>query len=255
MSDRMPDPGWWRGPEPWFGPVALVVRALVWLLVDVRVAHAERLPRTGPVLLPANHVSKLDPPVLGVVALRARTRVRFLAVEGLFATRILGWALRVTRMIPVRRGGGPERMVADARAALAADQAIIIYPEGTIPRETQVLLGRPGAGLLALEAAAANVPIVPMASWGLDHRGGRRLPRLLRRRAGVAFGRPLDLSSWEGRRDRAAQLETSAAMLEAVRSLVSEAEAAARCTRPRPRRRPRPGGRGPRGSSVQRGGS
>lgn len=253
MSDRPRDPGWWDGPEPWFRIVALVVRLLVWLLVDVRVAHLDRLPRTGPLLLAANHVSKLDPPVLGVVALRVRARVRFLAVEGLFATRILGWALRATRMIPVRRGGGPERMVADARAALAADQAIIVYPEGTIPRETQVLVGRPGAGLLALEAAAAGVPVVPMASWGLDHRGKGRLPRLLRRRAAVAFGRPVDLSPWEGRRDRAAQLEASAAMLEAVRGLVPEAEADARCTRAR--RRPRPGGRGLRGQCGQRGGS
>lgn len=253
MADSTLDPGTWRGREPLFGCVALVVRLLVWVLVDVRVLHLERLPRAGPVLLPANHVSKLDPPVLGVVALRARRRVRFLAVEGLFSTRVLGWALRATRMIPVRRGGGPDRMVADARAALAAEQAIILYPEGTIPRGQQVLTGRPGAGLLALEAAAAGVPVIPMASSGLDRRGTGRVPRLRRRTAAVTLGPPVDLSPWEGRRDRAAQLEASAAMLDAVRALVPEAEDAAR--RPRKRPGPRPWGRGRGGSSRGSGGS
>lgn len=251
MTDRARDPGCWRGREPVFTAVALIVRLLVWLLVDVRVLHPERLPRKGPVLLPANHVSKLDPPVLAVVVLRARRRVRFLAVEGLFSTRLLGPVLRATRMIPVHRGVGPERMVADARAALAADQAIILYPEGTIPREGQVLVGRPGAGLLALEAAAAGIPVVPMASWGLDRGGGGHVPRLLRRRGGVAFGPPVDLSSWDSRRDRAAQLEASAAVLDAVRALLPDAQDAAR--RPRKRPRPRPDGRGQGGSSNGRG--
>jgi len=228
MTDPAPDPEHWRGPEPWFDRVARVVRFLVWLLVDVRVLHPERVPRKGAVLLAANHVSHLDPPVVGVVVYRLRRRVRFLAVEGLFHTHVLGWALRVTRMIPVHRGAGPERMVADACAALQADQAIIVYPEGTIPRPAEVLLGRPGAGLLALEALDMGVPVVPMASWGLDHRGGGRLPRLLRRKAAVAFGPPVDLSPWVGRRDRSAQLEASAAMLDAIRGLAPEAESAVR---------------------------
>lgn len=228
MPDEPLKPDHWRGPEPWFDPVARVLRFLVWLLVDARVLHPDRVPSTGAVVLAANHVSHLDPPVMGTVVYRSRRRVRFLAVAGLFHTRVLGWALRITRMIPVHRGAGPDRMVADACAALEADQAIIVYPEGTIPRPGQVLLGRPGAGLLALEALEMGVPVVPMASWGLDHRGGGRLPRLLRRKAAVAFGHPVDLSPWKGRRDRTAQLEASAAMLDAIRALAPEAEAAVR---------------------------
>lgn len=220
MPDTEPDPQRWRGPEPWFAPVALVLRALVWLLANVRVVRPDRLPRSGPVVLAANHVSKLDPPVVGVVVYRLRGRVRFLAVEELFRTPVLGWALRTTRMVPVRRGGGTQRMVGEAVAALRADQAMIVYPEGTIPAPGEVLSGRPGAGLLALEAHRMGVPVVPMASWGLDHRGQGRVPRLLRRRATVTFGPPVDLSAWGERDDREAQLQASAAVLAAVRSLL-----------------------------------
>lgn len=228
VSASEPDPQRWRGPEPWFARVARVLAALVWLLADVRVVHPERLPRTGPVVLAANHVSKLDPPVIGIAVYRLRGRVRFLAVEELFHTPVLGWALRTTRMIPVRRGEGPERMVAEAVAALRADQAMIVYPEGTIPAPGEVLPGRPGAGLLALKAHRMGVPVVPMASWGLDHRGQGRVPRLLRRRATVTFGPPVDLSAWAERDDREAQLQASAAVLAAVRCLLPDAERAGR---------------------------
>lgn len=230
MADDSLDPQRWHGPEPLYDRIAAVVRALVWLLADVRVRHPERLPRQGPVVIAANHVSKLDPPVVGIAVYRLRGRVRFLAVEGLFGVPVLGWALRRTRMIPVRRGQGPQRMVADATAAMRADQAMIVYPEGTIPGHGEVLSGRPGAGLLALRAHQMGVPVVPMASWGLDHRGGGRIPRLLRRRVTVVFGPPVDLTAWDGRDDHEAQLQASAAVLAAVRELVSEAERSARRT-------------------------
>lgn len=217
-------------PEPWYDRVALVVRALVWLLADVRVLQSQRLPRQGPVVLAANHVSRLDPLVVGAVVVRLGRRVRFLAVEGLFHVRGVGGALRATRMIPVRRGAGPQRMVADARAALEAGEVVVVYPEGTIPRPGEVLGGRPGAGLLALEADAIGALVIPVASGGLDRRGRRLVPRVLRRRATVVFGPPVDLSVWHGRRDRDAQLEVSAKVLDAVRALAPEADRATRAT-------------------------
>lgn len=231
MSDAAVDPERWRGPEPWFDRIALAVRLVVWLLTDVHVLHPERLPRTGPAVLAANHVSKLDPLVLGVVVYRLRGRVRFIVVEGLLNVPIVGRLLRATRMIPVQRGAGSAQMAAEAAGALSAGQAVVIYPEGTIPRPDETLGGRPGAGLLALEAAARGVPVVPIASWGLDHRGRGVVPRILRRRATVVIGEPVDLSAWAGRRDRDAQLEVSAVVLGAVRALLPEAERTTRSRR------------------------
>lgn len=228
MADATLGPERRRRPDPWFDRVARVLRVLVWFLADVRVLHAERLPRHGPVVVAANHVCRRDPLVVGVVVSRLRGRVRFLAVEGLFDVPFVGRVLRATRMIPVRRGGGAERMVADARWALAAGEAIVVYPEGTIPEPGDTLVGRPGAGLLALEAAVWQAPVIPVASWGLDHTGRSLLRRLGRRRATVVVGTPVDVSAWAGRRDRGAQLEVSAAMLDAVRALLPEAERATR---------------------------
>jgi 1-acyl-sn-glycerol-3-phosphate acyltransferase len=75
--------------------------------------------------------------------------------------------------------------------------------------------GGAGAGLLALRA---SVPVLPIASCGVERRRRRGLPRL-RRRVTVAVGAPVDLSPWHGRLDRQAQLEASAALLASVQAL------------------------------------
>jgi hypothetical protein len=51
--------------------LAPLARLLVWLLADLRVVGAERVPARGGVLLAANHVSLLDPVVLAVALLTA----------------------------------------------------------------------------------------------------------------------------------------------------------------------------------------
>jgi 1-acyl-sn-glycerol-3-phosphate acyltransferase len=188
----------------------------VWLLADLRVVGAERVPAHGGVLLAANHVSFLDPLVLAVAVYdRGRRKVRFLALADLFDHPLVGWVLRGTRMIPVARGRGVARMAEDACTALEAGQAVLVYPEGTIVPLGESRPARPGAGLVALRA---SVPVLPIASQGVERSRRRRLPRL-RRRVTVVIGPPVDLSSWQGRLDRQAQLEASTALLASVQAL------------------------------------
>jgi 1-acyl-sn-glycerol-3-phosphate acyltransferase len=207
--------GRWQRPERVYDLLAPLARLLVWLLADLRVVGAERIPARGGVLLAANHVSFLDPLVLAVAVYdRGRRKVRFLALADLFDHPLVGWLLRATRMIPVARGRGVSRMAEDACAALEAGQAVLVYPEGTIVPPGESRPARPGAGLVALRA---SVPVLPIASQGAE-RSRRRLPRL-RRRVTVVIGPPVDLSSWQGRLDRQASLEASTALLASVQAL------------------------------------
>jgi len=206
----------WRRPERFYDLLAPLARLLVGLLADLRVVGAERIPARGGVLLAANHVSLLDPLVLALVLYDCgRRKVRFVALADLFDRPLLGWLLRGTRMIPVARGRGVARMADDACAALDGGQAVLVYPEGTIVPPGQTRPARPGAGLVALRA---SVPVLPVASHGLERHRRRRLPRL-RRRVTVVVGPPVDLSPWRGRLDRQAQLEASAALLASVQAL------------------------------------
>jgi 1-acyl-sn-glycerol-3-phosphate acyltransferase len=213
-----PGPDYWGRPEPLYPLVLPVIDILVRAVFRLEVHGADNLPRRGPVLLVANHVSYLDPCVLATVAHRAGRRIRFLALSDLFSKPGLGRLLRAGRMIPVHRGHGAEPMLRDARAALTAGEAVLVYPEGTIPAPGITVEAQRGAGLLAL---AAPGPVVPLGSWGLERRRSTLPP--VRRRASVVFGEPLDVGSLRGRSDRAAGREAATALLDAVRDCVLEA--------------------------------
>ena len=211
-------PAVWQRPEPLYPILAPVIDLFARVVLDLRVVGGDRLPRRGAVLLVANHVSWLDPPALFVVAHRLGRRLRFVALSTLFDVPVVGWLLRRGRMIAVARGSGTDAMVREASRALAAGQALLVYPEGTIPRPGSPVGGRPGAGLLAL---TIDAPVIPLASAGLER--GRRWWRL-RRPAVVVVGDPVDLTRWRGSVDRPAQLEASSALLDAVRALLPVAE-------------------------------
>ncbi len=214
-----PDPAHWRRPELLRRLVAPAIDLLARLALDLRIVHPERLPRTGGVLIVANHVSFLDPPALYAVGHRLGRRIRFVALSDLMSVPGLGWLLRRGRTITVTRGAGAQGLLEKGRAALRAGQSVVIYPEGTIPAQGTVATGRPGAGLLAL---CGEAPIVPMASSGLERWRPHKLR--LRRPAVVVVGEPLDLSRWQGRDDRRAAIEASTALLEAIRSLQIEGD-------------------------------
>jgi 1-acyl-sn-glycerol-3-phosphate acyltransferase len=210
----------WERREPLYPVLAPLIELIARVVLDLRVVGGDRLPRRGPVLLVANHVSWLDPPALFVVAHRLGRRLRFVALSTLFDVPVVGWLLRRGRMIAVARGAGAGAMVKEASRALTAGQALLVYPEGTIPHPGSPVGGRPGAGLLAL---TIDAPVIPMASAGLE-RGPKRWRA--RRPVAVVVGDPVDLAPWRGRVDRRARLEASAALMDAVQALLPVAEGA-----------------------------
>ena len=214
-----PDPDHWGRPEPLRRVAAPAIDLVARLVLDLRIVHPERLPRTGGVMIVANHVSFLDPPALYVVGHRLGRRIRFVALSDLMSVPGLGWLLRRGRTITVTRGAGAQSLLEQGRAALRAGQSVVIYPEGTIPAPGTLASGRPGAGLLAL---CGEAPVVPVASSGLERWRPKKMR--LRRPAVVVVGEPLDLSRWQGRDDRRAAIEASTALLKAIRSLQNEGE-------------------------------
>src|SRR6266568_734055 len=68
-----------------------------------RVFNPERVPLEGPVILAANHASFLDPPLVGAGLKRA---LNYLARDTLFPVPVVGWLLRLWKVVPVDREGG-----------------------------------------------------------------------------------------------------------------------------------------------------
>jgi glycerol-3-phosphate dehydrogenase (NAD(P)+) len=148
---------------------------------------AEHIPRSGPLLLAANHRSFLDPFVIGSLT---RRPVYYVAKRELFAKRWQAWLLNALGAFPIDRGAGDADAMATARAILRRGDCVVIFPEGTRMRGGPLGPPRRGIGRLALETGAR---VVPVALTGTDkvRRGWRIRPRRVRVRCGAPLGFPL----------------------------------------------------------------
>jgi 1-acyl-sn-glycerol-3-phosphate acyltransferase len=165
--------GWWVA-----GHIVLVppIRGLLRLKAE----GAQNIPAHGAVLVVSNHISQIDPPVLGVAALPRRSH--YMAKAELFRIPLLRRIVYRMGAFPVERGGADRRALRVARDVLQRGDVLLMFPEGTRYTDGRLRPGLPGAGSLGLEP---GVTVVPAAIWG-SHR--------LFRKVTVVFGPPVDLS-------------------------------------------------------------
>lgn len=124
----------------------------------------ERIPATGPVILASNHVSYLDPLVIGMAADRRHRRIRFLAKDELFRKQPLAGFLRAAGQIPVARGTADAATSLDAAVdALHGGECVVVFPEGTISLDLEPMAGKTGTARLA---AASGIAVTPVGMWG-----------------------------------------------------------------------------------------
>jgi len=163
---------------------------LSWLLLNsiekavfgFKVAGADRIPKSGAVIIASNHVSYADPPVVGSAVPR---EVYFLAKEELFANRVFGWLIRRYNAIALRRAVGDLGAVRKAVDLLRQGRAVLMFPEGTRSLSGKLLKPKPGVGLIA---CLAGVPVVPAYVAGTN-KLGRVFLRKARLR--VSFAEPV----------------------------------------------------------------
>jgi 1-acyl-sn-glycerol-3-phosphate acyltransferase len=170
----------------------LVLAPLARLAFRPVIEGRDNVPRRGPVILAANHLSFIDSVVIPLVAPRP---VAFLAKAEYFRQPGLkGWLTRTwftgIGAIPVQRNGhrAAQTSLELALDVLADGRAFGIHPEGSRSRDGRIYRGRTGVAWLAL---ASGAPVVPVAVLGTDRIQpvGARLPRV--GRITVRFGAPL----------------------------------------------------------------
>jgi putative phosphoserine phosphatase/1-acylglycerol-3-phosphate O-acyltransferase len=168
--------------------------------VNVVAEGVQLIPRSGPVIVAANHRSYLDPIVLTAVGMRRGRKLRYLGKKEVFDAPVVGQAMHLLGQIRVDRGTGDTAPLQKAIDALRRGEAIGIFPQGTIPRGEAFyepkLRARTGVARLAVEA---DVPVVPVALWDTEKVWPRntRVPKvtelLARRPVYAKVGEPITL--------------------------------------------------------------
>lgn len=179
--------GWWL-----FG---IAVVGFFWrIFFRLRVEGADRVPSAGPAIVAGNHVSALDGVVLALATgSRGRRMTRFLVAAEFFHKLRFGWALRLYRQIPLRRGQRDQGALDAAIETIRGGALAGIFLEGTVNPEPEAgpLRGRKGAARIAL---ATGAPIVPVGIWGTQDRWprpGLRLRRPWRPVVALSYGEPI----------------------------------------------------------------
>ena len=142
--------------------IRAILTPLLRLAFRVQVDGKARIPRRGPVIIAANHISFIDSLFLPLVVGR---RVTFLAKAEYFDNPRTAWFFRMAGQIPIRRDGGSasDRALESAREVLEAGGALAIYPEGTRSPDGRLYKGRTGIARMAL---GCDVPVLPVGIIG-----------------------------------------------------------------------------------------
>jgi 1-acyl-sn-glycerol-3-phosphate acyltransferase len=167
--------------------VAMALNLPVAAWAGLEVDGVETLPASGPLLLVGNHDSHWDPVMIGVAA-RKRRMIRALAKSTLWDVRGLNKVLDGMGQIPIVRGAGDARALANAVEALRGGSCVGVFPEGTRSKGRE-MRARSGVGRLALEVPEAHVSCVAVSGTA-DLTGFPHRPKIRVRFFDPAGGQP-----------------------------------------------------------------
>ena len=182
-----------------------VVKCVLTPAYRVKTIGKENIPKEGGVLICANHIDNLDPPVVGMTSPRD---IHFMAKEELFHAPILKGILPRVNAFPVKRGNSDRESLRKGLKLLKEGKVLGLFPEGTRSKTGELQEGLAGAGFFALRSEAV---IVPCAIIG---------PYRLFRPLEVVYGPPIDFKEYREKRTSAD--DATKIVMEHIGKLISE---------------------------------
>jgi 1-acyl-sn-glycerol-3-phosphate acyltransferase len=164
---------------PIYAFAKILIGTIARLLWRVRTYGSENVPVSGPLIVACNHVSNLDPPLLGSFFPR---QISYMAKKELFDVPVLGTLITAVGAYPVDRAGSAASAIKRSVEVLRAGGCVGIFPEGG----RNVRGDKEPRGGVALLASVGRAPVLPACIIGSGDAG--RLGAIK-----VAFGKPLSL--------------------------------------------------------------
>ena len=158
-------------------------KVVSWLFFPFTAHQTRNIPCKGGFILASNHISNLDPVLLGICSVR---RINFMAKIELFKGA-LGYILTRLGSFPVKRGEADFGAMREAIRRLREGRVILIFVEGTRRIGNEPSKAQAGAGFLAMRS---KVPVVPVYLQGTNKVWVPGTKLLKRGPVSATFGEP-----------------------------------------------------------------
>jgi len=173
-----------------------VLARIIFAILGLKSSGIHNLPKKGPVIIAANHVSMWDPVVIGAVAPRP---ICFMAKAEFFQRRWMAWFFYSLNAFPVHRKAGDRTALRHAMALLEQQKVLGIFPEGGRNR-SEDLKTQAGTAMIAVKTGA---PILPVACVGTDW----FIPFGWLHPFEVRMGEPISMEKYTGKKVTSALLD------------------------------------------------
>ena len=184
-----------RGIDFWYRLGRGAARVLIPTFGHIEVVGRENVPPYGPLIIAPNHQSNADPPVLVYAIARP---LWWMAKRELFSNPLSAYLMRGVHVHPINRDGRDLEALAWAQETLAADRALVLFPQGT---RSPGALSEAGDGLTYI-ALRSGAPILPVAITGTERVRGMAKIAFHFQRLRIVIGEPFTLPVVEGRLSR-----------------------------------------------------
>ncbi len=178
-----------------------LMRLIVWFLIStiyrIKPKGMDNIPHDGAALLCCNHVSFVDPLILGGYI---RRPVRFVMYYKIFNIPVLNWIFKAAKAIPIAGFKEDEAMYkqafASVKEALEDGDLVCIFPEGGLTPDGTIQEFKSGIEKIIEQTP---VPVIPMALnnlWGSlfsrkDKKLTDRRPRKFLAKIKLHVGQPI----------------------------------------------------------------
>lgn len=169
-----------------------IIRPILDVLSHLESHGSENIPKQGGVVLVSNHVSLLDPVIIGAAMDR---ELHFLGVDTYFRMPYLGWLFTQLNGIPIKRAAPSWQSFKKTISCLEVGKAFLIFPEGT--RSTDRTLGeiKNGASFIIHHS---GVPVIPVFIKGAERFMPRGAKFIRPAKLSVTFGTPINFMGLKG---------------------------------------------------------
>lgn len=163
-----------------------------------KVKGGENMPSKGPFIIASNHISYMDPPIVGSACRRI---VHFIASDHLYKNRLFGLWYRLVGCIMVKREEPSHTAMRKILNHLRQGRVIAIFPEGTRSEDGKRREPLSGLGFLALKS---QVPVVPCCVEGSEKALPKGAKSFTSSSITAHIGKPIEPKDFEYKGDKKA---------------------------------------------------